>query len=107
MSTVLVRAEISRFLKSKEPEVLCIRGKWGVGKTYAWMTFLAAAQDAGEIAADDYSYVSLFGLSSLDELRFSIAVSTVATAEAGRGPDVGTLKRVGRRAIQIGRKSGH
>lgn len=88
------------------PEVLCIRGKWGVGKTFAWATFLAAAQGAGEIDAHDYSYVSLFGLSSLDELRFSIAVNTVAVVEAGEGPDIGTLRRVGRKAIEIGRKSG-
>ena len=35
MSTALVEKEIERFLASPEPEVLCLRGKWGVGKTYS------------------------------------------------------------------------
>jgi hypothetical protein len=36
MSATLVEKEIERFLASPEPEVLCLRGKWGVGKTYSW-----------------------------------------------------------------------
>lgn len=31
---VLLHKEIIRFLKDPTQEVLCIRGKWGVGKTY-------------------------------------------------------------------------
>lgn len=106
MSTRLVRAEISRFLGSNVPEVLCIRGKWGVGKTYAWMTFLAAAQEAGSVVADDYAYVSLFGLNSLDELRFSIAVNTVSTPQAATGADFGSLTKISNRALDYGRKAG-
>jgi hypothetical protein len=30
-STALVQTEIRRFLRSEDPEVLCITGKWGVG----------------------------------------------------------------------------
>ena len=32
--TDLVRARIEKFLGSPVPEVLCVRGPWGVGKTY-------------------------------------------------------------------------
>jgi hypothetical protein len=35
-STAIVQAEIERFLRSSEPEVLCITGDWGVGKTYTF-----------------------------------------------------------------------
>ena len=35
-STDIVRNEINRFLLSTEPEVICITGDWGVGKTYTW-----------------------------------------------------------------------
>jgi len=45
----LVKREIVRFLKSEEPEVLCIRGKWGVGKTYSWKQYLKEAFDRGQI----------------------------------------------------------
>jgi hypothetical protein len=35
MSTAIVRSEIERFLKSPAPEVLCVSGPWGVGKTFS------------------------------------------------------------------------
>jgi Cdc6-like AAA superfamily ATPase len=38
--TQAVKNEIERFLRSSEPEVLCITGSWGVGKTYTWQTIL-------------------------------------------------------------------
>ena len=44
MSTELVEKEIARFLASPDAEVLCLRGKWGVGKTYSWNEFLKQAQ---------------------------------------------------------------
>jgi tRNA A37 threonylcarbamoyladenosine biosynthesis protein TsaE len=34
--TEVIIRELERFLESKEPEVICIRGRWGVGKTHAW-----------------------------------------------------------------------
>jgi len=37
-STSAVQDEIKRFLISADPEVLCIVGEWGVGKTYNWQT---------------------------------------------------------------------
>jgi hypothetical protein len=43
MSVELVKAEIARFLGDSKPGVLCIRGKWGVGKTYSWTEQLNAA----------------------------------------------------------------
>ena len=39
-ATSAVKGEIERFLKSSEPEVICISGEWGVGKTYTWQTIL-------------------------------------------------------------------
>ena len=69
MSLALLEHEIKRFLSVDAPEVICVRGKWGVGKTFAWNRYLAAARDAQAIKLDRYSYVSLFGIGSLDELR--------------------------------------
>ena len=36
MTLALVRNELNRFLRSPDAEVLALRGKWGVGKTYSW-----------------------------------------------------------------------
>jgi tRNA A37 threonylcarbamoyladenosine biosynthesis protein TsaE len=73
-------------LASPEPEVLCLRGKWGVGKTFSWMAFLREAKDKGEIALESYSYVSLFGIDSLDQLKYSIFENSIARDVIGTEP---------------------
>jgi hypothetical protein len=63
------KQEIVRFLKNSEPGVLCINGAWGVGKTFLWRQVLAQLRKAGGLSFTRYSYVSLFGLNSLDDLK--------------------------------------
>lgn len=92
MSTALIAAEIRRFLASSSPEVLCIKGKWGVGKTFAWLSYLKDAQLHGQLGLDRYAYVSLFGHNSLDDLRYAIVESTVTADHALSGPSVGTFR---------------
>jgi hypothetical protein len=68
-STAIVQAEIERFLRSSDPEVLCITGDWGVGKTYSWQTTFDRLRTRREIGLSRYSYVSLFGINSLDAFK--------------------------------------
>lgn len=70
-STELVQNEIIRFLRSSVPEVLCISGEWGVGKTFTWQTMLDQAVSAESIGLGRYAYVSLFGINSLDSLKMT------------------------------------
>src|SRR5262249_52476152 len=91
MSAKLVREEIGKFLARQEPEVLCIRGKWGVGKTYTWAKELEAAQRADAIKLPRYSYVSLFGVNSLEELKFAIFENVITLSEGVRKADLETL----------------
>ncbi|QFI65234.1 P-loop NTPase fold protein [Sinorhizobium alkalisoli] len=91
MSVQLVQEEISQFLLRAEPEVLCIRGRWGVGKTYTWTKRLEVAQKANKIGLARYSYVSLFGVNSLDELRFAIFENVITLSEGVRRADLATL----------------
>jgi hypothetical protein len=91
-STKLLKDEISRFLASPEPEVLSIRGSWGVGKTYAWNRLLRSAKDKDAIALKKYAYVSLFGVQSLEELKYAIFESTVGSKEIGAEPTLEALK---------------
>jgi hypothetical protein len=70
--TQAVQHEIERFLRSTEPEVLCITGAWGVGKTYTWQMALDRVCAARAIGLTRYSYVSLFGVGSLEALKLSI-----------------------------------
>lgn len=76
VSIQILNAQLSRFLASKEPEVLCIRGRWGVGKTFGWNHALDAAVLNQNMALQRYAYVSLFGLNSITELRNSIVQET-------------------------------
>lgn len=71
-STELVQNEIARFLKSSIPEVLCVRGEWGVGKTFTWQTMLDQAVATKCIGLRRYAYASLFGINSLDSLKMTI-----------------------------------
>jgi hypothetical protein len=92
MSAALVEKEIERFLASAEPEVLCLRGKWGVGKTYCWNAILRQARDRGAIALKTYAYVSLFGRDSLTQLKYAIFENGMPLADIGAEPTVETFK---------------
>ncbi|MGA0564971.1 P-loop NTPase fold protein [Ancylobacter sp. VNQ12] len=94
MSLPSIEAEIHRFLSSDVPEVLCIKGKWGVGKTYGWQKFLRAAKDDNSLKVQRYAYVSLFGLNSLDDLRYSIFQNTVSGKNIGRDADAATFEEL-------------
>lgn len=104
MSTAFVRAEIERFLQSSSPEVLCISGRWGVGKTYSWQTFLKAAENAKQVGVGRYAYVSLFGLISLGELRNAIVENTVIIGSSSV-PDASSLHQALQKGEEFARKS--
>ena len=89
MSIQLIENEIRRSLATAEPEVICIRGHWGVGKTYSWNRYFndARAEKDG-VTLKHYAYVSLFGITSLDELKYAIFENTVGTARIEDEPGV-------------------
>jgi hypothetical protein len=92
-ATALLKKEIDRFLGSDEPEVLCIRGRWGVGKTYAWNKYIKDANDKPNgIALSKYSYVTLFGLKSLEEIKYAIFENQVASKDVGAEPSIENLQ---------------
>lgn len=92
MSIAVIERQLGRFLASEVPEVLAIKGGWGVGKTYAWNSYLHAARNQRRIALGDYSYVSLFGINSLQELKNSIFENMVTNHHIGRRPSVETFR---------------
>jgi hypothetical protein len=87
-----IETEIRRFLADASPEVLCIRGEWGVGKTYAWKKFLKEALANTSVRLNTYSYVSLFGLSSIRDLKRAIFENQV-TLSLSESPNASTLAR--------------
>ncbi len=85
MSLATVRSVISRFLEQDASGVLALKGQWGVGKTYFWNQIAAEKKD--RIKPANYCYVSLFGISSLPELRAAIVANTTPVNEIGRTDD--------------------
>lgn len=54
---------------SSEAKVIVIKGDWGVGKTYFWERYIEQKIESKSLKQLAYSYISLFGKSSLDEIR--------------------------------------
>jgi KAP family P-loop domain len=72
LSIELAKKALGKFIGTSAAETICIRGKWGVGKTYACKQYLNEAIEKRTVALPYYSYVSLFGLNSADTLRQAI-----------------------------------
>lgn len=63
------------FISSKEPSAIAIQGAWGAGKTYFWKNKIET-ELLIKPWKKKYSYISLFGINSLTELKTAIAVAT-------------------------------
>ena len=92
MSNDHSKIEVDRFLATAAPEVLVIAGKWGVGKTYAWNQYLSWANAGQRISLTKYTYVSLFGLNNLNDIKDAIFQNTVPIAAAGNAPNFTTFE---------------
>jgi len=108
VSITLIENEIRRLLSTKEPEVVCISGRWGVGKTFAWRRYLEDAHGRKEgIALKRYAYVSLFGINSLDDFKYAVFENSINVDMIGIEPSLETLgsntiataKQLGKKAI--------
>lgn len=54
---------------SSDAKVAVIKGGWGVGKTYFWEDYITKRIKTGDLSQIAYSYISLFGNSSLEDIR--------------------------------------
>lgn len=93
MSIKVIKKQIDKFLKSDTPEVIAIKGAWGVGKTYTWKKFLDEAKAEKRVSLDKYSYVSLFGINSLEAFRFAIFENVVSKELIGTEANIETFKQ--------------
>lgn len=94
MSVKDVRAAIERFLAHEKPQVLCIRGAWGTGKTYTWDDVLKKTAADHKVKAKKYAKASLFGLNSIKELKREIFQSAIEIDQIGKPFDVKNVNSV-------------
>jgi len=71
-TTSTIKKTLDSFFNKKEFSVLVLRGAWGIGKTYFWENYIREKISKKEINQTAYSYVSLFGLHGLSELKSRI-----------------------------------
>jgi hypothetical protein len=88
MSIESIKSRIDFFLSMSEPYVMAIKGEWGVGKTYAWNKYLIEARKDGRVPSGKYSYVSLFGIKNLDQLKEAIFSNAMSNEHAGEQPSL-------------------
>lgn len=89
MSLTTVKTVAARFLKSDKSDVLALKGAWGVGKTHAWNKLILECKN--DIKLPNYCYVSLFGISSIAELRTAIFTKTQSVRLLGARLDAETI----------------
>ena len=89
-----MRERLIRFLQSTDPTVICLRGKWGTGKTYTWNDCLDQTIKDKTISHHNYSYVSLFGVDNLKHLKNSILENTVSTDIVGNEPTIKSVTQL-------------
>lgn len=93
MSFDIIREQIKYFISEPSAGVMAIKGEWGVGKTYGWESILLEAKEEKKISAKKYSYVSLFGISSLDKLKYSIFENSISLDLIGSEPSLESFKK--------------
>lgn len=91
MSMNYTEKEIKRFLESDTPTVLCIKGKWGTGKTFLWNKCFKDTLNQKTIKYEMYSYVSLFGIDNINEIKTAIFENTLTRDDFLARPSIETL----------------
>lgn len=107
MSIEIISKQIKKFLSSNTPEVLSIKGKWGIGKTFLWNKLIKENKD--KISLQKYSYVSLFGVNSLEQLKVLIFENMLDKKIIGEKPSIDTfnsnrkslLKSLGGKSVSL------
>ncbi|TEP58409.1 hypothetical protein IPC72_22225 [Pseudomonas aeruginosa] len=89
MSVQQVSSALERFISEQEAKAIVLKGDWGTGKTYLWDSVLKQKKE--KISRRKYSYVSLFGLSNLSDLKRGIFGNVVSSETADVSGDFRSL----------------
>lgn len=99
MSMAKAKENFELLLRDDEVRVLALSGKWGTGKSHMWRSVRDTSPTAGMRSA---LYVSLFGLSSVSELKLKLGQMAVPLLEK-KGPRMDAVKgalNAGKQALQ-------
>lgn len=74
------------FVKDSEPKAIALKGGWGVGKTFYWKKKIIPehfAVSSLRHKSVGYSYASLYGVESIQQLKNSLAFSYIENSKPG------------------------
>lgn len=89
MSLQDTKDQLTYLITSDENKVIALSGKWGTGKSHMWEEVRKASRDERVKGA---LYASLFGLSTLDQVKMKLIQSAVPGIESNPGLWDGTKK---------------
>lgn len=69
MSIIETKKHLTKLLNDKDNKVIALSGKWGTGKSFLWHQ---VKQDSNDDTTKNSLYVSLFGLTDLNQIKFKI-----------------------------------
>jgi len=73
MATVeKIEEKLLSLINQKDSFAIALKGEWGIGKTHFWKSFYKNNHDKFKIGK--YSYVSLFGIDSLESFKYQIGM---------------------------------
>ncbi|WP_395600134.1 P-loop NTPase fold protein [Pseudomonas sp. B19125] len=88
--SVAVEEKLLEFASHKKGEAIILKGGWGVGKTHLWESIVK--ENKTKFCSASYSYVSLFGLNSLKDLKQAIYQNLVGMDKAELSGNAVTVK---------------
>ncbi len=74
-----ITRKLLELIEHDEPFAIGLIGEWGIGKTHFWKEFYNEKHKSFKL--EKYSYVSLFGIDSLESLKYQIVINTRSTSE--------------------------
>ena len=102
-----IKEVLTSFSTDPNDRAVILKGAWGTGKTHLWKQVVLTKRES--FHKRNYSYVSLFGLNNLKDLKQALFENKVARENAHIAPDESTLsdniKDLGSRSAGWFRKS--
>jgi len=82
MSLKKTKEQMIQLLGQADSSVIALSGKWGTGKTHLWDEI---KKESGDDKVKNALYVSLFGLSSIDQVKRKLIEAAIPSVESHGG----------------------
>ena len=78
-TTEKIEEKLLNLINQADSFATALTGEWGIGKTHFWKNFYE--KNHNNFKMNKYSYVSLFGIDSLESFKYQIAINTHDTKQ--------------------------